>query len=512
MRPTVQVGDPFTENLLIEACLEVMAGDDVVAIQDMGAAGLTRSSVEMAARGGVGIRLDLDKVPLRDASLSAYEMLLSESQERMVLVAKNGREDAVASVFRRWGLACVRIGEVTDDGRFRALHHGVEVVSIPSLSLTDGAPAYQRPLAEPAHGRAALDLATLSDTRDAGADLLALLSSPNLCSRAWVYEQYDSYVGGNTVIHPGGDAGVVRVRENDGALAMTTDCNPRYVELDPFLGAQHAVAEAARNVAAVGARPLAVSDCLNFGNPEKPEVMWQFSRAVDGIAEACRSFATPVISGNVSFYNETRGSSIPPTPVIAMVGLIADSERVAHAHFAASGQTVCVLGAAEAELHGSAYAAELRKHAGDRPPRINLDAEVALCRLCAGLIGAGRVTCAHDVGEGGIAVAVAEMCFGSPTVGADLQLGPCERIDQALFGESAGRILIAVDERDLEHVEREAAAASVALHRIGRTGGERLRIAVEGRATACVDLSVEALRVPWRNALRVIATQREQAA
>ncbi len=512
MRPTVQVGDPFTENLLIEACLEVMSGDDVVAIQDMGAAGLTSSSVEMAARGGVGIRLDLDKVPLRDPSLSAYEMLLSESQERMVLVAKRGREDAVAAIFHRWGLACVPIGEVTDDGRFRAVHHGIEVVSIPSYSLTDGAPAYERRLAEPCRPHAELDIDELADTRDAGADLVALLSSPNFCSRAWIYEQYDSYVGADTLIHPGGDAGVVRVRENGAALAVTTDCNARYVKLDPFVGAQHAVAEAARNVAVVGARPLAISDCLNFGNPEKPEVMWQFSRAVDGISEACRRFDTPVISGNVSFYNETRGSSIPPTPVIAMVGLIEDSDHVARTHFENSGQIVCLLGGGRAELHGSAYVAELRKRNGGRPPRIDLDAEVALCRLCADLVADGRVTCAHDVSEGGLAIAVAEMCFASPGIGADLELEPCERLDRALFGESACRIVIAVDEDDLPSIESDARAAVVALRRVGRTGGNRLRIAIDGRPAPCIDIPVETLRGSWRDALADIASQRGQAA
>jgi phosphoribosylformylglycinamidine synthase len=375
MKPTVQVGDPFTENLLIEACLDIMAGSDVVAIQDMGAAGLTSSSVEMAARGEVGILLDLDRIPLRDATLTPYEMLLSESQERMVIVARKGGEDSIRAACARWGLECVVVGEVTDDGRFRARYRGSEVVSIPVAALTDGAPCYERPIEEPAEAPsygawrpAPLDLARVAEPEDFTAELLALLGSANLCSREWIYEQYDSFVGANTVIHPGGDAAVVRVRETGGALAMKTDCNARWVALDPYVGAQHAVAEAARNVAVTGGRPAAVTDCLNFGSPEKPEVMWQFARAVEGITEACNAFETPVVSGNVSFYNDTLGRSIPPTPVVGMVGLIADAAHTAKVGIDAPELSLYLLGAGQPVLEGSEYLA-LRhgKPASDRP-------------------------------------------------------------------------------------------------------------------------------------------------
>jgi phosphoribosylformylglycinamidine synthase II len=371
MKPTVQVGDPFTESVLIEACLEVLQGDDVIAIQDMGAAGLTSSSVEMASRGGAGMRLDLDRIPLREADLTPYEMLLSESQERMLLVVGQGAEERVAKIFTRWGLDCVAAGVITDTGRFEATFHGETVVSIPVPALTDAAPKYHRPIAAPQSKPPALKLDEVPEPKDLGAELRALVASPNLSSRRWVTEQYDSFVGANTVVHPGGDAGVIRVRETGGALAMTCDCNSRWVALDPYVGTQHAVAEAARNVYVTGAKPLAISDCLNFGSPEKPEVMWQFSRAIDGMAAACLAYDIAVISGNVSFYNDSQGVSIPPTPTVALVGLAADFSRTARIAFGGEGQTVALLGGGVPELEGSEYLAYRHGKTGDRPPAIS---------------------------------------------------------------------------------------------------------------------------------------------
>ncbi|MFP6626665.1 MAG: phosphoribosylformylglycinamidine synthase subunit PurL [Deltaproteobacteria bacterium] len=510
MRPTVQVGDPFTENLLIEACLEVLAGDDVVAIQDMGAAGLTSSSAEMAGRGGMGIRLNLDLIPLRDETLTPYEMLLSESQERMLLVVHSGREEAVSEIFHRWGLDCTTVGEVTEDGRLSTLYRGEEVVSLP-VELLDDVPVVDRPLAPPTRTPAALDLDSFRDSSDPGHDLLELLSSANLCSRAWVWQQYDSYVGANTVVGPGGDAAVVRVRENGAALAMTTDCNSRYVSLDPCLGAQHAVAEAVRNVSVTGATPLAISDCLNFGNPEKPEVMWQFSRAVDGIAEACRAFDVPVISGNVSFYNDTRGASIPPTPVVAMVGLIEKAESSVGAALGGPGQLIYLLGDGLPELEGSEYLQLRHGLTGNRPPTLDLEAEVLTSRLCRDLIGRGLVYAAHDVADGGVAVALAEMCINGDTgVRADLPaLAGDGRIDTALFGEGGCRILLAIDSQNATAVEAAAETASLGCSRVGISGGEHVTVAVAGRVL--IDLGLDGLKQGWQAALGDIADRKQAA-
>ncbi|RMD82855.1 MAG: phosphoribosylformylglycinamidine synthase subunit PurL [Candidatus Dadabacteria bacterium] len=502
MKPTVQVGDPFTENLLIEACLEIMAGRDVVAIQDMGAAGLTSSSVEMAGRGGVGIRIDLDRVPLRDESLTPYEMLLSESQERMLLVARRGGEEKIAAICRKWGLDCVRIGEVTDDGRFTAVYRGRTVVSIPVAALTEGAPEYERPLRPPASLPAPLDLRRLPQPTDLGRVLLDLLSAPNLCSRAWIYEQYDSYVGANTVIHPGGDAAVVRVRETGGALALTTDCNSRLVALDPRLGTMHAVAEAARNIAAVGGEPIGVSDCLNFGNPEKPEIMWQFAEAIDGMAAACRAFGVPVVSGNVSFYNDNLGRSIPPTPVVAMVGLLEDYRHAVRCGLTVEGLELLLLGSGVVAADGSEYAALCHGVSAGRPAPLDLEAEVRLCRLCAELARQGMLRAAHDIADGGLAVAVAEMCLlGS--VGCRIEICGQPRPDVALFGEGGGRILVAVEPRSVARVESRAQAAGVACQRLGASGGSRLVVGDGERVW--IDIPVAVLERAWRATLPQIA-------
>ena len=504
MRPTVQVGDPFTESLLIEACLEVLEGDDVVAIQDMGAAGLTSSSVEMASRGEVGIRLDLDRIPLREADLTPYEMLLSESQERMLLVVHKGAEERVTKIFTKWGLDCVVAGTITETGRFEAAFHGKMLVSIPAAALTDAAPKYDRPMAAPSAKLPALKLEEIPEPSDLGAELAEMLASPNLSSRRWVYEQYDSYVGANTIVHPGGDAGVVRVRETGGALALTCDCNSRYVSLDPYVGTQHAVAEAARNLYVTGARPLALSDCLNFGSPEKPHVMWQFSRAIDGMADACHAYEIPVISGNVSFYNDTQGASIPPTPTVAMVGLIADARRTASIAFPDGEAEILLLGSGEPVLEGSEYLAFRHGKTGDRPPAVDLAAERRLGELCAGLIAAGVVTSAHDVADGGLAIAISEMCLASG-VGSLISLEFSGRADVALFGESGTRILVAVPAGRVTEVESRARANRVSTVRLGTTGGDTIRIRDLKADRMLVEARLETLRSRWEETLPAIS-------
>ena len=516
MKPTVQVGDPFTENVLIEALLEAMGTGHLVAVQDMGAAGLTSSTVEMASRGGVGVRLDLDRIPLRDATLTPYEMLLSESQERMVIVARKGSEQGVAAVFSRWGLDCTVVGEVTDDGAFRGDYRGETVVNIPVTALTDDAPVYDRPVAEPNRKRdpgrygAPLRLSMIPEPKDLDGELLELIGSPNLSSRRWVFEQYDSYVGGNTLVHPGSDAAVVRVRETGGAIAATTDCNSRYCALDPYVGTQHAVAEAVRNLACTGARAAAVSDCLNFGNPEKPEIMWEFVRSIEGMAAACREFETPVISGNVSFYNDTLGASVPPTPTVAMVGIARDARHIARAGFERPGQIVVLLGGGQPELAGSEYLSYRHQQRGDRPPAIDLPAERATSLACVRIIEEGLARTAHDVSDGGIAVALAEMSLEGSGIGCRIDLRTRDRVDTALFGESGCRILLAMDAKALPAAELIATSEDVPLVVVGETGGDRLviRLAAESGIIGAIDLGVAALRDRREATLPLIATGR----
>jgi phosphoribosylformylglycinamidine synthase II len=515
MKPTVQVGDPFTENVLIEALLEAMRTDDLVAVQDMGAAGLTSSTVEMASRGDVGIRLDLDRIPLRDPSLTPYEMLLSESQERMVLVVHKGSEARISAIFACWGLDCTVVGEVTKEQLFRADHRGRTVVAIPVKALTDDAPVYERPTREPmrasdpARYGEPLNLPGLPEPKDLSRELLDLVGSPNLCSRRWVYEQYDSFVGGNTLAHPGSDAAVVRVRETGGALAMTTDCNSRYCALDPYAGTQHAVAEAVRNLACTGARAAALSDCLNFGNPEKPEVMWELVRSIEGMASACEAFGTPVISGNVSLYNDTLGSSIPPTPVVAMVGIVEDARRIAKAGLPGADLSLVLIGGGRPELEGSEYLSLRHGLRGERPPAVDLAAEKAMSDLCVTLVETGLCHTAHDVSDGGIAVTLAEMCLEGAGIGCSVNLRSEERADVALFGESGCRIVLALNAEVVRDAERRAAVAGVPFRVIGTTGGDRLRIAV-GTISAAgapqVDVSLYDLRERREATLPAIAT------
>jgi phosphoribosylformylglycinamidine synthase subunit PurL len=496
-RPAVQVGDPFTEKLLLEACLVLMQGDDVVAIQDMGAAGLTSSSLEMAGRGGMGIVLDLDAVPLREEGMTPYEILLSESQERMLLVAKAGREAAVQEVFARWDLEAVVVGHLTPDGTFRARWRGEEVCTLPVAALTDAAPVYRRPAEEPARLEEIqhFDPAEVAEPADYTHTLLALLGSPNLCSREWVYRQYDQMVGGQTVVRPGADAAVVRIEGTNRALALTVDCNSRYCRLDPYLGAVLAVVEAARNLVAVGARPLAVSDCLNYGNPERPDVMWEFQQGVQGIRDACLALGTPVVSGNVSFYNETEGRSIPPTPMIAMVGALDDVETHLTPWWKSEGDVVVLFGRTRDELGASEYLAVIHGLVRGAPPWIDLDAEKRLHRLCQLAAHERLLRSLHDVGEGGLAVALADCSFGGPGLGVRVEVEQGLRPDAVLFGESQSRMVASLRRRHLGRLRDLARREEVPFTVLGEVRGRSLVIGT------LVDLPLEAARDRWRRGL-----------
>jgi phosphoribosylformylglycinamidine synthase II len=496
-RPAVQVGDPFTEKLLLEACLALMQTDDVVAIQDMGAAGLTSSSLEMAGRGGMGMVLELDAVPLREEGMTPYEILLSESQERMVLVVRAGREDAVRELFARWDLEAVVVGRLTDDGIFHARWRGEEVCALPVAALTDAAPVYRRPAEEPARLEELqrFDPADVPEPSDYGEALLTLLESPNLCSREWVYRQYDQLVGGQTVVRPGGDAAVVRVEGTPAGLALSVDCNSRYCLLDPYLGALLAVVETARNLVAVGARPLAVSDCLNYGNPERPEVMWEFQQGIQGIRDACLALGTPVVSGNVSFYNETEGRNIPPTPMIAMVGLLDNVEAHVTPWWKAEGDVVVLLGRTREELGASEYLAVIHGRVRGAPPWIDLEAEKRLHRLCLVAAHERLLRSLHDVGEGGLAVALAECSFGGPALGVRAGLEAGTRLDALLFGESQSRMVASVRRKHLGRFRDLARREDVPLTVIGEVRGRSIVI---GEA---IDVPVEPARERWRRAL-----------
>ncbi|TAK12872.1 MAG: phosphoribosylformylglycinamidine synthase subunit PurL, partial [Acidobacteria bacterium] len=423
-RPAVQVGDPFMEKLLLEACLEVMKTDACVGVQDMGAAGLTCATSETGSRGGVGVEIDVAKVPQRESGMTPYEIMLSESQERMLLIVKRGREKEVEEIFEKWDLHAVHIGEVTADDKLRVKHNGVLVVEVPNRALTDEAPVYKRPYAEPA-GRLAAnalkksDLKPLASPKDA---LFALLSAPGIASKRWIYRQYDHMVRGNTFALNGLSAGVVRVKGTPRALAMSADGNGRFCELDPRQGAKLAVAEAARNVACAGGQPIGATNCLNFGNPQRPEIMWQFAEAVAGIGEACRALDTPITGGNVSLYNETEGRAILPTPVIGVVGLVEDANRVTTRVFPAAGLDVVLFGEGLGELGGSEYLKTLHGLIKGEAPSIDLAREKALHQLLYESIGAGLVRSAHDCADGGFAVTIAECCFDSGGIGVDVSI------------------------------------------------------------------------------------------
>ncbi|HKA72612.1 MAG TPA: phosphoribosylformylglycinamidine synthase subunit PurL [Xanthobacteraceae bacterium] len=474
-RPTVQVGDPFAEKLLLEACLEIMAKGCVIAIQDMGAAGLTCSSVEMGAKGDLGVTLDLDQVPCRETGMTAYEMMLSESQERMLMVLKPEKEQEAEAIFRKWGLDFAVVGETTPTRRFLVRHRGDTMADLPIKELGDEAPVYRRPFVETPRQPVirAADVPAPAPIADA---LEQLIGTPDLCSKRWVWEQYDHVILGNTVQRPGGDAAVVRVLDGPKALALTTDVTPRYCEADPFEGGKQAVAEAWRNLTAVGARPLALTDNLNFGNPERPEIMGQFVGCIRGIAEACRALDFPVVSGNVSLYNETNGRAILPTPSIGGVGVLDDFTRSASIAFKGEGEAILLLGETQGWLGQSLYLRDICGREEGAPPPVDLAAERRAGDLVRELIAKGLPTAIHDASDGGLLVALAEMAMASG-IGAELGAPPAESFPHAFwFGEDQGRYVLTVRQSDAERVMQAATAAHVPLRRLGVTGGAALTI------------------------------------
>ena len=493
-RPTVQVGDPFTEKCLLEACLELMASGAVIAIQDMGAAGLTCSAVEMGAKGDLGIRLDLDKVPVREERMSAYEMMLSESQERMLMVLRPEKEEEAEAIFRKWGLDFAIVGETTDDLRFRVFHQGDEVANLPIKELGDEAPEYDRPWVEPKVPAPLADVPAV-DVADA---LVRLIGSPNLSSRRWVWEQYDTLIQGNSLQIPGGDAGVVRVEGHAAkALAFSSDVNPRYCEADPFEGGKQAVAECWRNLTATGALPLAATDNLNFGNPERPEIMGQFVRTIQGIGEACRALDFPIVSGNVSLYNETNGQGILPTPTIAGVGLIDDWAKMARIGFAAEGEAVVLVGAPAAwgtHLGQSALLRELFGRNDGPPPPVDLAHERRAGDFVRGLIRDDIATACHDLSDGGLAVALAEMAMASG-IGATVNQPDDTDPVATFFGEDQGRYLVTMRRDAVDHfLEKTAPASGLFCAWIGTTGGASLKL---GNARAIPVAELKAAHEGW---------------
>jgi phosphoribosylformylglycinamidine synthase len=491
-RPTVQVGDPFTEKLLIEACLELMASDAIVAIQDMGAAGLTSSSVEMASKGGVGIRLDMNRVPCRETGMTPYEMMLSESQERMLMVLKPGREAEAEAIFRKWELDFAVIGEVTDTGRMELVWNGETAANIPLGPLADEAPCYERPFTIPPSPQPLTDI---PESGDITGDLVKLMGSPNIASRRWIWQQYDQQVGSDTVQRPGGDAAVVRVHGTRKALAMTTDCTPRYCYADPVEGGKQAVAEAYRNLSAVGAKPLAITNCLNFGNPQRPEIMGQFVGCVRGIAEAAEMLDFPVVSGNVSLYNETKNDdgnslAILPTPAIGGVGLLQDWEKSATLSFKAEGETLVLLGHSTGHVDQSLWLEVCHGRREGTPPPVDLAVEGRLGKLTRDLIANDKVTAVHDVSDGGALVAIAEMALAGG-IGAEVKLPTAANPAAVLFGEDQGRMLVTT--RWPESVRAIANAAQLFAIEIGTTGGDSIVIRSSSRGTQ-ESVSLAALR------------------
>ncbi|MGD0191105.1 MAG: phosphoribosylformylglycinamidine synthase subunit PurL [Rhizomicrobium sp.] len=475
-RPTVQVGDPFTEKLLLEACLELMATDAIIAIQDMGAAGLTSSSAEMADKGGSGIELNLDRVPQRETNMTAYDMMLSESQERMLAVLKPGREAEAERIFRKWELDFAVIGITTDTGRLVVKHKDEVVADMPVTALSDAAPVYERPYTRrtPATGDYSID-----NSRPIMESLLKLMASPDLCSRRWIWEQYDVSVMADTLQCPGGDSAVVRVHGTNKGLAITTDVTPRYCKADPYEGAKQAVAEAWRNLCAVGARPLAVTDNLNFGNPEKPDIMGEIASAVDGIGDACRALDFPVISGNCSLYNETNGEAILPTPAIGGVGLIEDVRRMATIAFKREGDAIILIGDTKGHLGQSLYIREIEgKEEGAAPP-VDLSAERRHGDFLRDLIDAGFVDTVHDVSDGGLLVALAEMAMAGAT-GARISVPAGREPIPFLFGEDQGRYVVASPSAD---IVRQAEAAGIPAALIGATIGNNITVEAHGSVT-----------------------------
>ncbi len=474
-RPTVQVGDPFTEKLLLEACLELMQTDAIVAIQDMGAAGLTSSSFEMAARGGVGIELDLDRVPTREAAMSAYEIMLSESQERMLLVLRRGAESTARAIFAKWDLACVTVGRVIESGEMVLRFAGEEVARVPIRAVSEASPVYERPWREPAPALPVTARDVPPPIDDAAA-LKRLLGSPDLAGRRWIYQQYDHTVMADTVRGPGSDAAVIRIHGTDRAIALTTDCTPRYCAADPRRGGMQAVAEAWRNLCAVGARPLALTDCLNFGSPENPLVMGQFVGCIEGMAEACRALEFPVVSGNVSFYNETNGQPIWPTPTIGGLGVIDDLDHVGDLAYQTEDLALVLIGESRGWLGSSLYLREICGREEGLPPSVDLALERLNGEFVRDAIGRGWLAACHDLADGGLYVALAEMVLASG-IGADLEVPKdCDTRAGWLFGEEQARYLLAIAPDRLDPVFELARTRGVLARRVGTTGGRALTL------------------------------------
>ena len=505
-RPAVQVGDPFMEKLLLEACLELMKTDALIGVQDMGAAGLTCSTSEMGSRGGSGIQIDVTHVPQRETGMTPYEIMLSESQERMLLVVKKGREAEVEAIFEKWDLHASHIGDVMTDGILRVKERGVVVAEIPNTALVDQAPVYNRPTARPSYldEVARLDPASVVEQLPPTGALKAILASPTVASKRWVYRQYDHMVRTNTLVLAGMGAGVVRVKGTSRALAMSTDGNGRYTYLDPRRGAMHALAEAARNVACAGAVPIGATNCLNFGNPERPEIMWQFVEAVEGLADACRALDVPITGGNVSLYNETDGQAIYPTPIIGVVGLIDDASKVVSRVFKKAGDQIVLLGESFGELGGSEYLKTVHGLVQGRPPQLDLDKERALIALLTAAAAAGLVKSAHDCSDGGLAIALAECAFDTNGIGFEVDVPRPARAEftshaGTLFGESASRAVVSVAAADLPALLRVAAQHGVPAAAIGQTGGSRISISIEG--TPVVECALGEAEQIWSGSL-----------
>src|SRR5689334_7683167 len=509
-RPNVQVGDPFLEKLLLEACQEAMQTGAIVGIQDMGAAGLTCSTCEMGARGQVGIEIELDRVPQRETGMSAYEIMLSESQERMLLVAQKGREEEVFRVFEKWGLDAVEVGRVTTDGKMRVLQHGEVMAEIPNEALTDDAPVYKRPLErwEPPVPREKPEHIRLGEVADLTANFKKVLASGNICGKRWVWQQYDSMVQTNTMEGPGaGDAGVIRIKGSQRGLAMSLDGNSRWCYLDPRLGAMHAVAEAARNVACSGATPIAATNCLNFGNPEKAHIMWQFSQVIDGLTKACEELEVPITGGNVSFYNETLGEGIYPTPVLGVVGVLDDVHKAIGIDFRSSGRAILLIRGsepgditdAESEFGSSEYAKELLGSVWGYPPELELEREAALQKALIEIIQAGLVESAHDCSDGGLAVTLAESGFAK-SIGAKVKLPGNELpAEFVLFGEDPSRVVLSCDASNVSRIQQVAVKYALSAEQIGETVPEQLEIEVGGQVV--VSAAMKDLNATYEGAL-----------
>ncbi len=494
-RPAVQVGDPFMEKLLLEACLELVKSDALVGIQDMGAAGLTSSSAEMASKAGSGIEMNLDLVPQRETGMTGYEMMLSESQERMLIVVEKGREQEIQDIVNKYDLEAVAIGKVTDDKQLRLVHKGEVIADVPVDALAEEAPVYHKPSSEPASYREFKEMKIEAPKlEDVGQTLVDLLAQPTIASKEWVYDQYDYMVRTNTVVAPGSDAAVVRIRDTQKALAMTTDCNSRYLYLDPEVGGQIAVSEAARNIVCSGGAPLAITDNLNFGNPEKPEIFWQIEKAADGISEACRVLNTPVIGGNVSLYNETNGEAIYPTPVIGMVGLIDDVSHITTQEFKEAGNLVYVIGEAKEEFAGSELQKLIHGEIFGPVPELDLEIEKRRQQQVLTAIRAGVIASAHDVAEGGFAVALAEKAFGAKGLGVKVQIQG-DAVTE-LFSETQSRFIVSVKKENKEKFEQLVRA-----NLVGEVTGDGLFIVEDQTGKEIINLPVDDLKRTWKGAI-----------